>query len=112
MELRACGYYILVEIEQKEEIQDSLIFIPEEYAKNDIYSSDIGIVCDIGPTVFSGMEALERFVDAKERAEKWGFRVGDKVEFTRYDGKQPTAEGYENHRFIQDQHVIGRIDNE
>ena len=108
--LKACGYYILVEIPEKEAITSSVIEIPKEFKDEEVYSSDVGYIRDIGPTCFSGMEALMGIECSVERAAKWGFKIGDKVEFTRYDGKQPTTPGYENYRFIQDQHVIARIE--
>lgn len=108
--LKACGYYILVEIPEKESIKSSVIMISQEFKDEEVYASDIGIIKDIGPTCFSGMEALMDIKCSIERAKKWGIKVGDKVEFTRYDGKQPTTPGYENYRFIQDQHVIARIE--
>ncbi len=109
MKLKACGYYVLIEIPGKEEAASSLIHIPKEFEDAEISASDVGIVRDIGAGAFSGMEAVNG-ATATKRAEAWGFKVGDTVEFTRYDGKRPSTEGYENYRFIQDQHIISKIE--
>ncbi len=108
MKLKACGYYVLIEIPAKPEVKESLIIMPTGHEDAEISASDVGIVRDIGPGAFSGMEAVNG-ATATERAEAWGFKVGDTVEFTRYDGKRPSSEGYENFRFIQDQHIISVI---
>ncbi len=112
MKLKACGYYVLIEIPAKEdEIESSLLYIPDDVKDQEIVNSDVGIVRDIGLGAFSGMEAVNG-ATATERAKQWGFEVGDKVEFTRYDGKRPSQEGYENYRFIQDQHIISKIEEQ
>ena len=109
MKLKACGYYVLIEIPQKKE-SDSLIHIPKEFEDAEVSNSDVGIVRSIGPACFSGMAAIDGKT-AIERAAQWGVKEGDKVEFTRYDGKRPSTEGYEHHRFIQDQHIITVIED-
>ena len=109
MKLKACGYYVLVEIPAKEEAKSSLIIMPKDHEDAEISASDIGIVRGIGPCAFSGVAAAGGEIGEKG-AEAWGFKVGDKVEFTRYDGKRPSTEGYENYRFIQDQHIISKIE--
>lgn len=109
MNLKACGYYILIEIPQKEGIKSSTIIIPDEVSDAEVSNSDVGLVRSIGPSAYSGMSAIEGETGI-ERAEQWGVKIGDKVEFTRYDGKRPSTEGYENFRFIQDQHIITVIE--
>ena len=110
MNLKPCGYYILIEIPAKQDkAESSSIIIPKEFEDAEISASDIGIVRGIGPGAFSGVAAADGMVGVKG-AEKWGFTLGDKVEFTRYDGKRPSIEGYENYRFIQDQHIIAKVE--
>lgn len=109
MNLKACGYYVLIEIPAKPEVKESLIIMPSGHEDAEISAADIGIVRDIGPCAFSGMAALDGGTGA-ERAKQWGFEVGDTVEFTRYDGKRPSTEGYENFRSIQDQHIITKVE--
>ena len=102
-----CGYYVLVEIPEVQK-KESFIHIPEDIKASEIQGSAVGYVRGIGPTAFGGMSAIDG--DTSEiRAKEWGVKIGDKVEFTRYDGKKPVTPGYENHRLIQDQMIIGVV---
>ena len=109
MNLKACGYYVLIEIPEKPEVKDSLIIMPTGHEESEISNSDVGVVRSIGPSAYSGMAAIDGKT-GEDRAAQWGVKMGDKVEFTRYDGKRPSTEGYENFRFIQDQHIITVIE--
>lgn len=110
MKLKACGYYVLIEI-PKEEKASSILHIPKDYEDAEVSNSDVGVVLSIGPSAYGGMAAIDG-ATGEDRAAQWGVKVGDKVEFTRYDGKRPSTEGYESCRFIQDQHIITVIEEQ
>lgn len=113
MKIKACGYYILVEIDTPETLKKSEhVYIPQEVIDRDNSDAFVGYVRDIGPTAYSGMSAIKGDT-GEERAAKWGVKIGDKVEFTRYDGKSVVAEHADGKtlRFIQDQHIISVIED-
>lgn len=103
MKLTPKGYYVLVEIPEVFKTSSNII-IPVEAEEGEIAAADCGYVRAIGPTAYSGMEGIKAETST-ERAKMWGIKVGDKVEFKRYDGKKPSTPGYENYRLILDQHI-------
>jgi len=38
--------------------------------------------------------------------EDWGCKIGDIIEFRRYDGQAPELEGYEDYFYINDEDVV------
>ncbi len=118
--MRPTGYYILIEMEKVEKTTESGIIISSDTEHDrEQGGHDVGVIKDFGPTVFTGFAGIPedyptRNCDVRytneERAAMWGCKIGDKVEFNRYDGKTPRLEGYENYRIIQDQHIIAVIE--
>ena len=102
--IRPTGYYILVEVEAVEETHEnsSIIMIQDEQ-KREAGGRDIGTIVEFGPICFQG------YADCKTPKD-WGCKVGDKVEFNRYDGKTPRlAESnpeLANLRIINDNDII------
>lgn len=119
--MRPTGYYILIEMETVEQtitegaLKDFVLHSPDENQREQT-GHDVGVIKDFGPTVFTGFAGIPEekgntTFSNIDRAEMWGCKVGDKVEFNRYDGKVPRMEGYENYRIIQDQHIIAVIED-
>jgi co-chaperonin GroES (HSP10) len=122
--MKPTGYYILIKMEKVEETTESGIVIASK-TENDRENNghDVGVIEKFGPACFAGYQdngipltiKLEadkvHTLTADERAEMWGCKVGDKVEFNRYDGKKPRTDGYEDYRIIQDQHIIAVIED-
>jgi len=112
MNLKPCGVKILVEVLPVEETSAGGIIVhSDKEARREKAGRDIGVVKDIGFGAYYGIGGCSKDKDAFERAKEWGFSIGDKVEFNRYDGK-PTRFGetnkeFENYRLIDDQDVIG-----
>ena len=104
------GYYILVQMEEVEETTASGIVIstPKELEREK-GGHDVGTVVELGPTCFSGFSGCDANT-ATERAAQWGVKVGDKVEFNRYEGKVPRYPNFKDFRIIQDAHIIGTIE--
>jgi hypothetical protein len=122
------------EVEQKDEklIEGSELILAapktkkenKDLAEREQNGHDRGIVRAFGPTVFEGFRGIDsemeyqepngpthiRSTTSEERAEQYGVKVGDQVEFNRYDGKIPRETDYANFRIIQDEHIIGVYD--
>lgn len=105
-----CGYYIFIEVPSIDEKKPKIdgFVMPAGYEDAEIGASDVGIVRGIGPCAFSGVAATNGKIGI-EGAKVWGFEIGDKVEFTRYDGKRPSGESAGRYRYIQDQHIISTV---
>jgi co-chaperonin GroES (HSP10) len=68
---------------------------------------DVGVIKAFGPTCFMGFKGIDESLVTESRAMSYGVKVGDKVEFNRYDGKKPRDPKLENYRLIQDEHIVG-----
>lgn len=102
--IRPAGYYILVEVEPVEEThENSNIIMVQDERKREAGGRDIGTIIEFGPICFQG------YADCKGPAD-WGVKVGDKVEFNRYDGKTPRLAEIDpelaNYRIINDNDII------
>lgn len=107
MKVEPTGYHILVKVDEVVETTESGIVIATKTEnKREQGGHDAGTVVAIGPTCYDGYAGCEGDT-AEERAAKWGVRVGDKVQFERYNGK--LLESLENHRIIQDSNIIAVI---
>lgn len=110
MKLKPTGYYILVKMEEIELTSEGgIIIATKEENQREQAGHDIGIISAIGPTAWTGFQGCDAET-AEGRAAQWGCKVGDKVEFSRYDGKVPRYEEFQNYRIIQDAHIIGVIE--
>ena len=117
MKLNPAGYYVRVSIEDVDsKIQDGALkgFIMEkpEDDKRLQDGHDVGILEAVGPTSFTGMNGIDEDLSPEQRAEQWGVKIGELVQFNRYDGKVPRHEEEGNYRIIQDQHLIGVYSDE
>lgn len=97
-----CGTTVLVEVEPVEETYEgSSIVRPHNETKREKGGRDIGRIIAFGPYCYQ---------DWKITPEQWGCKVGDLVEFNRYDGKVPRLaevnKQYENYRLISDNDII------
>lgn len=110
MKIKPKGYFVLVEIEPVEETYaNSSIVMPETYHKKEVGGRDIGTIISFGPTAFKGFEGCDS-------PEDWGVKVGDKVEFNRYDGKTPRIgeidQELANMRIIRDSDIIAGLESD
>lgn len=106
--IKATGYYVLIETEEVQTKTASGIII--ESAKDEKRLEEaqcIGTVIDIGPRAFKGLQC------GCNSAEEWGLKIGDKVEFSSYEGKRPVSAGKDTKlRLITDQKIIAVITND
>lgn len=103
------GYYVLIEMDAvKDKTESGLIVKTPDNIKREKVGNCVGRILEIGPSAFKNLSC------GVNSPEDWGVKVGDKVEFTSYDGKMPkTAKdinGETNLRLIQDQHIIARVE--
>lgn len=109
MKLKPTGYYILIKMEQVERTSSGGIILNSN-SENDRENAghDVGVIVAIGPTAWTGFQGCDAET-AEQRAAQWGCAIGNKVEFSRYDGKTPRYEEFRDYRIIQDAHIIGVI---
>jgi co-chaperonin GroES (HSP10) len=106
-ELKPTGYYVLIRMEEVEQVSEGgIIMATNAEHKREQNGHDVGVIVAFGPTCFDGYQGING-TTTEERAAQWGCKVGDRVEFNRYDGKVPRDADYQDHRIIQDAHIIG-----
>lgn len=82
-EIKPCGPVVIVEVVPVDDkYEGTTIVRPTIETKREHGGRDIGYVRAIGPTAYSSLAGCES-------AEHWGVKIGDLVEFNRYDGKIP-----------------------
>lgn len=111
MKIRPVGFYVLVEMEEVEKISKGGIVLPDDLINKEQDAADVGHVRDIGPTAFAGYPGCEDrpdIVDFKPHM-AWGVKIGDKVEYRKFEGKRSIVKGFENYRYLPDSHIIGVI---
>ena len=107
MKIKPLGHYVLIEIKAPEE---SAIYVPDEVTSREQEATDVGHVRAFGPTAYVGWPGCDG--DDKTPAESWGIKIGDKVEYRKYEGKKVSVDGFENYRYISDSHIIGVIEDD
>ena len=95
MQIKPVGWYVLVEIEEYEEVTASGIIIPDQVKEREDNSHDIGTIVAMGPLAFSERGGKENWAD-----------VGDKVLFARHGGKKKGGQ-----RLINDEDVFAKIED-
>jgi len=108
MKIKPTGHFVLVEVKPVEEtFPGSKILSPQSEIERERKGRDIGRVLEFGPIAFLGFATCKK-------PEDWGVRVGDLVEFNRYDGKMPRVSEqnpeFENYRIINDNDIIAVIE--
>ena len=122
--IKPAGYYVLVKVEEIEQkptefVEGSALIMaaPKEQKLNrDIAertknSHDVGTLIALGPLAFSGYAGCDGKT-AEARAAQWGVKVGDRIDFTRHDGKKINHDGFEDYRAITDSMIICKIEDE
>lgn len=107
---KPCGFFVLVEIEEVEDkIKEGALagFVTQTVSehKREQEGQAIGVIRAFGPTCFKGFSGCDG-------PEDWGVKIGDRVEFNRYDGKKCLAKGFENHRLISDNNIVAVLECE
>ena len=111
--IKPTGFHVLVEMEEVEQAitggaLDGFVTASNDEHDREQGGHDIGRVLAIGPTAHMGYEGCDA-VTAVGRALQWGYGIGDRVQFDRYQGKLLDMPGYENHRIIVDVNIIANL---
>jgi len=118
MKIKPLGFYVLVEVDEVESVSAGGIFLGD--VKREQEGCEFGIVRGVGPVAYAGLPGCERD-HAKYALERpqfqaedfgylaWGFDIGDKVEYRRYEGKLSNHPDMKNFRYIPDSHIIGLV---
>lgn len=109
MKIRPAGHYVLIKVDDVEETTESGIVIRSKNEQlREHEGRDIGTILEFGPLAYKG------FAHA-ETPKEWGVKVGDRVEFKRYDGKVPRLaedrEEFQNLRLICDNDIIAVMED-
>ncbi len=116
MKIKPAGYFVLVDVTPVKSVSDGGIILSSDTVMKEQMAEETGTIVAFGPTAFVGMRGCEQ-TEEEIRAgiwppQKWGLKVGDKVEFKRFEGKKSYVKGFENFRYIPDTHIIGVINDE
>lgn len=108
MKIKPTGFHILVKVgEISETFENSRIVRPTSEKKREQGGYDVGTVLAFGPICFKGFAHCEGPGD-------WGVKIGDLVEFSRYDGKIPryaeVDKDMENLRLITDSDILAVLE--
>lgn len=110
MNINPCGHRVLVKVKPVEEKTEGGIYLPEDLKRKELTGRDLGNVVAFGPTAYRGLSSCDG------GPEEWGVKVGDTVEFNRYDGKVPRYgeinEEYKNFRILNDSDILAVITDE
>lgn len=96
-----CGHYVLLRLQEFENTSEGGIILGTmTQEKREQAGIEVGEVLAFGPTAYKGWAGFEG-------SDAWGIKIGDIVEFKKYEGKQCHIEGYERFHFIPDSLLIG-----
>lgn len=104
MKYSPCGYHVLIKMSviEKEietgELKGFVLASGKEHDREE-HAHCVGEIVSFGPTAFKGYAGCER-------PEDWGAKVGDQVEFRRYDGKIPLNDKKKEYRIINDSDIL------
>lgn len=113
---RPCGFRILIEMDEVErEVKggslDGFQLTSNKEHDREENGHCIGKIVAIGPTAFLGYAGCEQARHSEEAAGIWGCKLGDMVEFKRYDGKIPLQDEEKKFRLINDSDIMMVITN-
>lgn len=95
------GHYVLLKMTEYENTSEGGIILGTvSQEKREQEGQEVGEVMAFGPTAYTGFAGFEGH-------EAWGIKVGDIVEFKRYEGKKCELPGYELFHYIPDSLLIG-----
>lgn len=108
MKAKATGFFVLVELDVVEEKTESGIIVHSKAShEREQRGHHKGRILNFGPLAFAGYSGIDNNLDADGRAEQWGVKVGDEVEFGRYAGEMLQKEGIDRFMLIPDQKIMG-----
>ena len=107
MKYRPCGYRVLIEMDTVEqEVQDgALAGFQLQSDKEQAREEDghcVGRIVAFGPTAFLGYSGCRE----DSAPADWGVKIGDLIEFNRYDGKVPIQDDDKEYRLVNDSDIL------
>lgn len=110
MKIRPVGFQVLIEMEVVEnEIQDGSLkgfqLATQQESKREQDGHDMGRVIAFGPIAFKGYANCNS-------PEDFGVKIGDIVEFKRYDGKVSSTDKQGKYRIVNDGDILMVIEHE
>lgn len=110
MKVNPCRDNVLVKLEIVEEKSEGGIIMNSlKDLKREQNGQFQGEIIALGPLSFYEWEGLGN--SPEERAKASGIKIGDMAIFHRYDGEDPGVKGYENHRLIPSNLIIGTVES-
>lgn len=102
------GDKVLIELKEIEEKSDSGIVLHTQHQQNREQEGQfIGTVIDLGPLIHHDVDDMGD--TPEECAATFGYKIGDVVIVHRYDGEKTGVPGYDNHRIITGNMIIGKV---
>lgn len=110
MKAKPLGFYILIELEEVETVSDGGILLPKDLTDKEQVAESTGRIVSIGPLAYVNWPGCDQ--EGKKPSECWGIKVGDLVEFKKYDGVKTQLADHDNYRYIPDSHIVGVLEGE
>lgn len=124
MNIKPLGFYVLIEMEVVEKTSKGGVILLDDMVNKEQEATNIGYVRAIGPTAYVGYPGCDEFetasidkdsligaaINKTYPADCWGLKIGQKIEYRRFEGKTSAVPGYENYRYIPDSHIIGAVE--
>lgn len=99
------GFYVLIEIPKVEEVSEGGIIMPADLTKKERVSIQTGTIREFGPTAYVDWAGCKQ--DGKTPPECWGLKIGDVVEFRKFEGMSSSID--DSFRYIPDSHIVGVV---
>jgi len=107
LKVKPCGTQLLIKLEEVKELSEGGIAMrTQTEQKREEAGQNMGRVLALGPFVHADWEGFDSDKPS-DKANQWGYELGDLVFFGRYDGITPNIPGYENHRLINSNCILG-----
>ena len=109
MKVIPLGYHILVQCPQVEEQSAGGIIKPDKVLQAERAKINTGTVVAFGKRVFSNYAGISADGTSEERAEMWGVKIGDRIQFASYQGHlfdERTMETDGDCRVIKDEQLV------
>ncbi len=107
LKIKPCGSQLLIKLEEVQELSEGGIAMrTQTEQKREEDGQNQGRVLAFGPFIHADWDGFDSDKPA-DKARQWGYELGDLVFFSRYDGVTPNIPGYENHRLINSNCILG-----
>jgi co-chaperonin GroES (HSP10) len=116
MNIKPLGFYVLIEMIEIQKKSAGGIILDAKDVDRQQEGCDIGYVRDFGNVAFSSFPGCNpadyppnHVFSSIDAPAIWGIKIGDKVEYRRFEGKVSGVEGNDKLRYIPDSQIIGLV---